>query len=174
MIRRPKMPVRSSVQQATPAELLERLLCFIQIKFYQGEAVEFQKQRADLLRWVVLWPAGWLNNRGVTLPPDRYEAILKSVLLDALNFGRQEKIKYRPAYLKMVVQSHFKHHEDEIYDEAKAVRHAIEAAMGIAGRAVAPVPNLARDLTAAAKLLKAARAKTAAPKAADKGQLTFL
>jgi hypothetical protein len=84
-------------KQPTPQELLDDLLGFLQRKFYQGQPVAFAKDRRRLLDWVVLWPAAWLDERGVTLPAARYREIFMSVFMDGLRFGNTENITYLPA-----------------------------------------------------------------------------
>jgi len=146
LAKRPKQP--------TPQELLDSLLDFLQRKFYQGYAVTFAKDRPRLLKWVVLWPAAWLNKRGVTLPADRYREIFMTVFMDTLRHGTTEKINYLPAYLATVIQRHFSHHEEEIYDEAKSIRNLVENALAITGKCSQPAPDPVLDLATAASLLK--------------------
>jgi hypothetical protein len=80
---------------------------------------------------VVTWPAAWLNSRGVTLPPERYKAIMLGIFETIKQHGMTEAVRYWPGYLLKCVQSHFKIHEDEIYNEAKAMRNRTEAAMRV-------------------------------------------
>jgi len=149
MSERPKQP--------TPKELTDDLLDFLERKFYAGEPIEFRKDRTRLLKWAVLWPASWLNKRGVTLPADRYKDIFTSIFMDALRFGT-EKVRYRPAWLKMVIQSHFEHHGEEIYMEAKSARSLAEHVLLAAGKpASAPQDDSVRQLALANSLLRPAR-----------------
>jgi hypothetical protein len=138
----------------TPQELLDALCRFCQQKFYAEDAISFAKDRPRLLKWVLLYPAAWLNQRGVTLPPARYRIILESILMDAVRFGNTSKVTYRPAWLRMVVQSHFRHHGDEYYAEGKNMRNLVEHAMAIAGPARPAREDPIRELAIAARLLK--------------------
>ena len=164
----PPLPAR---KQPTPVELRDSLLEFIERKFYQGHRIEFVKDRPRLLDWVVLWLARWLDERGVTIPADRYREIVTGVLMDALRFGNTENITYLPAWLAKVLQSHVAVHGDEIYDEGKNLRSVLERTLLVTGRQVGRVPDPVRELAQAAKLLKP---KTRPQKPAVNAQLTLL
>lgn len=144
---------RAERQQQTPAELRDRLLDFLERKFYQGHPIPFSKDRPRLLAWVVLWPAKWFDQRGVTVTSDRYAEIFFQVFFDAQIHGT-EKVTYLPAWLAKVIQSHFAHHGDEYYEAAKTVRAAVETALMVAGRSQGPSPDPVRALAQAARLLK--------------------
>jgi len=141
--------------QPTPDDLVTSLLDFIRRKFYPDHAIQFAKDRPRLLSWVVLWPARWLDSRGVTLPSDEYRRLLESVLMDALRFGTASKVTYLPAYLKQIIQSHFSHHGEEIYEKAKSTRTLAERALLVTGQLPSTRPDPVRDLAAAARLLQA-------------------
>lgn len=144
-------------KQPTPKELTDDLLGFLQRKFYAGNTKAFLQQRANLLSWVVLWPASWLNAKGVTLPTSRYREIFMAVMMDAVVHGT-EKIKYPPAWLKQVIQSHFRIHGEEIYAEAKSARTLVENALLIAGKiGVQNQPDPMRQMAAARDILVAAK-----------------
>lgn len=167
-----KIPPR---QQITSQELIDDLLAFIRTKFYPEHPVQFIKDRSRLLQWVVLYPAGWLNGRGVTLPPARYKAILVTVLMDALRFGQQTKMTYLPAYLRQVVQSHFRIRGEDYYDEAKSARNLAEHIILVAGQARGTAaPDPIQELAAAARLLKARKPAKLAPAKPASDQLKLL
>ena len=109
----------SSRRQSTPQELRDDLLAFLERKFYPTHHIAFLKDRTRLLDWVVLWPAKWFDDRGVTVPADRYKAIFMGVFLDGLRFGNTGNITYLPAWLAKVIQSHFAMHGEEYYEQAK-------------------------------------------------------
>lgn len=157
-VRRPEV-VRP--RQVTSSELRDSLLDFLRAKFYPEPAhwVTFQKDTPRLLAWVVLWPAKWLDERGVTLPTERYRELVVNALLEGLRHGDTGGIKYLPAWLGRVVQSHFAHNEEAIYAEAKAVRAKVEGAWGLieAAARVSRPPDPVREMAAAAALLKARR-----------------
>jgi hypothetical protein len=149
-----KKPV-ARPKQITSQELLDNLLGFIRRKFYQDNPASFFKDRSRLLSWVVLYPATWLNYRAVTVPSTQYQELLEKVLMDTLRFGQATKVTYLPAYLRQVVQTHFQHHGEELYEAAKSTRNMVEHAMLTAGR-IAPQPaqDPIRELAQAASLLK--------------------
>jgi hypothetical protein len=158
-------------KQQTSQELRDDLMGFVQRKFYDGHAVDFQKDFKRLLEWVVLWPAQWLIKRGVSLPDDQYKKILNDVLMTALQLGKTEDVRYLPAYLAKVVQSHFDHHGDEIYENAKSIRTVAEHALLSAGKAGMARPDPVRELAVAARLVKPAKVRSKTP---VKEQLSLL
>jgi len=150
--------MNSRPKQPTPVELTDELLAFLERKFYPSEPIEFRKDRTRLLKWCVLWPASWLNARGLTLPAARYKEIFLNIFMDALRFGATEKVRYRPAWLKMVIQSHFKIHGEEYYAEAKAARSLAEHVLLVTGKATgAPQADPVRQLAMANDLLRQKR-----------------
>ena len=168
---RPK-PQRLPVKQPTSPELQDELLRFIQTKFYPGEAVRFVKDTPRLLSWVIREFATWLEDRAVTLPPDRYLAIMRDVILmDAVRHGNTGAIAYIPAWLRAVVQSHLAHHGEEYYEEGKSIRTLAERALWATQRQAVPAPDPIRELATAARL---ARPKKRLSKPPVKDQLTLL
>ena len=168
----PKRPQRPTVIQPTSPELLEELLRFIQSKFYPSDPIGFAKDKRRLLDWVVFEFARWLEDRAVTLPPHRFLAIVRdSILMEAVRHGNTGNIIYRPAWLRMVVQSHLEHHGEEYYEEGKSIRTLSDRALWAAQRATSPAPDPVRELAQAARLLKAHKRPQKAP---VKQQLTLL
>lgn len=165
------MKTRSNIKQQTSEELRDDLLGFIQRKFYPGEGVAFAKDRRLLLKWVVLFPAKWLNEKAVTLPPERYREIFMKVMLEALACGNTGAIHYRPAWLAKVIQSHFAVHGQELYDEAKSARSLAENALAVFGKLSRAEPDPVRELARAASLLAVAKP---AKKMTLKSQLELL
>jgi hypothetical protein len=158
-------------KQQTSQELRDSLMDFLQRKFYAGQPVEFRKDYRRLLDWVVLWPAAWLIEKGVSIPDDRYREIFMSVFMDALRFGDTANIKYLPAWLGSVIQKHFAGHGDEIYESAKSIRTLAEHALLSAGKAAVGSPDPVRELAALARLVKAPKA---VKRPSQKEQLTLL
>lgn len=117
-------------RQETPAEIVGELLGVIRGQFYgDTEAKRWFQDQHFIKRNVVLWPATWLDKRGVTLAPARYRAILMEIFQGIKRHGETGAVKYWPAYLMRCVQEHFRHNEDALYEEAKAVRTQVESAM---------------------------------------------
>lgn len=162
-------------KQITSQELRDDLLRFVEQKFYPGEAVEFAKDHSRLLQWVILWPASWLNQRGVTLPADRYREIFTKVFMQAVQLGATDKIRYRPAYMKMVIQSHFKIHGEEYYAEAKSARSLAEHALLSVGKVNVAAPDPVREMAKANGLLAASKTRRkASVKAPSNDQLKLI
>lgn len=178
----PAPPIEPRAKHRTSAETQARLLEFVRAKFYPGErgGKAFLQDRPRLRAWVLLWPASWLRERGWSLPGERYESLLKGIFRTALLHGETEAIGYMPAYLRQVVQSHCRIHEEAIGNEAKAHARADVLARPMAmleklasGGAMPPQRRDVVDELAAARDLLAL-APRRGPKAADKGQLTLL
>jgi hypothetical protein len=127
--RRRKQPSRPEIKQPLPPELIGQCLSFLQRKFYDGHADTFAQDRQRLLKWVVLWPAKWLDERAVTLPLNRYREIFMAVFMDAAMFQQQAKVNYLPAYLRVVLERHFDHHGEDYYHEAKSIRTLADSAL---------------------------------------------
>lgn len=121
-------------KQQTPKEMLDGLQAFVARKFYEGDAVSYLKDKPRLLKWVLLYPAKWLNERGVTITTERYRQLVNDVLMEALRHGNTAQIGYRPAWLAKVIQSHLENHGDELYDEAKSVRSLAEQTLSMLGK----------------------------------------
>jgi hypothetical protein len=136
--------------QQTPAELVAFLCQFIRAGFYRECPEKWFADQHFIRKRVILWPATWLNDRGVTLSPGRYQDILVGIFTLIKQHGQTETVKYWPGYLLHCVQEHFKHHGDEIYEEAKALRSRLDnVVMGLerakdAKPALDPVAELAR------------------------------
>lgn len=150
-----KRPQRQPRRQATPLEIRDELLRFIQSKFYPADPVNFAKDRPRLLKWVVLKFASYLDDRGVTIPANRYLEIMRDqVLMEAVRFGRTDEIKYRPAWLGKVVELHLDHHGEDYYEEGKSLRNQVDQALAIARSGVQRSDrDPVRDLAQASRLL---------------------
>jgi hypothetical protein len=118
----------SRPKQQLPVEIIDDLMGSIRNGFYPGDERWFADQEF-IRRRVVTWPAAWLNSRGVTLKPERYKELLLGIIIEIKRCGKTEAVKYWPGYLAHCVQQHFKHHGEEIYEEAKAVRNQVETAL---------------------------------------------
>jgi hypothetical protein len=169
-------------RQRTGQELRDALMEFLRSKFYPAPEhwLAFQKDRPRLLAWVVLWPAKWLDERGVSLPAARYQELVVNALMEGLRHGNTGGITYLPGWLGKVVQSHFAHNEDAIYAEARALRPGIDRMLrGLQAVAVASRPaDPVREMALAAGLLKAKtrarRADSAGSRSAAETQLGLL
>lgn len=157
---KPRRP--RSLRQPTSPELRDACLEFLRRKFYgtsPEEVKAFNQDRKALLRMVVLWPAAWLDKRSVTIHGDSYREIFMKVFMQAAAH-MQSKVRYRPAYLAQVIQSHFAIHGEEYYEEAKSVRTLADQALVLVGKIpVAQAPDPIREMAAAARLLSQGKRK---------------
>jgi len=160
------------LKQPTPQDLTDACLDFLRRKFYAEDARSFAQDRTRLLSWVVLWPAGWLNSRGVTIHGDAYREIFFKVFLNA-DAHRSERIKYRPAWLKEVIQSHFKINGEKYYDEAKSVRAIVDQTLLLIGKQTAPAADPVRELAKAQQILTSLKPKKASAETPVKTQLNL-
>lgn len=159
---RPKRATLPRQKQPTPEAVRDAVLLVIERQFYRDHRVAFLKDRRRLLEWVVLWPATWMDERGVTISPARYQEILigpKGILIEALRHGETGQIGYLPGWLRQCVQSHFKFNGERIYEEAKSVQAIADHVLLQVGRSAAPQADPIRQLADAAKLLSAPRPK---------------
>jgi hypothetical protein len=154
------------LKQPCPKELTDTLLSFLKRKFYTEQDGEkhFQQDRSRLLAWVVLWPASWLNSKGVTLHGDAYREIFFKVMFQA-DAHRSERIQYRPAWLKMVLQSHFRIHGEEYLAEGKNLRNITDHLLLVAGQARQPQADPVRQMADARQILTSLQPKKRSKKA---------
>lgn len=152
---KPKRPFKKPFRrQPTSLEMRDELLRFIQSKFYPGDFVRFAKDRRMLLKLVVLKFAVYLDEKAVTLAEARYMEIVRDkILMEAVRFGKIEQVKYPPAYLGQILDSHLRIHGEDYYEEAKAIRHLVNNALSLVPRTVTPAPDGVRELAAASRLL---------------------
>ncbi len=172
---RAKLHVEQRTTQQVAADLRDTLLGYIRGHFYRDLPAErFFADRSLLLRFVVLWPARWLAERGVSLPSERYQSIMvgsgnpRGILVDAATLG--EPPRNPVAYLGAVVQRHWKIHGDEYYEEAKSLRPRLEQLVaGLSKATVQPAPqrNAVELLSEAASIVTPARRRKSAAKPAS-------
>lgn len=155
-------------KQQLPSEILADLMSAIRSSFYPDS---LGQDKAAFKRWsqdqrflhtrVVLWPASWLNKRGVTLKPERYKQIIMGVLNEVKTHGKTEAVKFWPGYLAHCIQQHFKHNSEAIYEEGKNLRAQLEQALSTAGAARSQGPDPITVMAEARRdLLLSARGKT--------------
>ena len=159
------------LRQPVTEEMRDSILALLKAKFYNGEdrAAEyasFMKDRKWLLYWVVMWPSAWLYKRGVTIHGDAYCQIFNRVFIQAAAHVTS-KVKYRPAYLRQVIQSYFKIHGEEVYEEAKMMARQVENLLQQLGQprtsVLDPVAELARARSLIAPPKRAKKAEKPVP-----------
>lgn len=173
---------RSPRRQQTSQELRDTILEFIGRHFYGGDRVALAKDTPRLLKWVVLKPAAWLDDKGMTVCPDTYRDLFldtrKGILMEALRHGASE-IHYRPAWLGKVVESFLRIQGDTLYERAKGEQarqtgmmvDQVVAALG--GRVAGAQADPVRQLAQAASLLRPATRPQTPRKAAADSQLSL-
>ncbi|MBX3732624.1 MAG: hypothetical protein KF791_08525 [Verrucomicrobiae bacterium] len=157
---------RSPRRQQTPQEIRDTILGFIGRHFYGGDHVAVAKDTPRLLRWVVLKPAEWLDERGVTISADSYRDLFldsrSGVLMEAIRHGDIGSIRYRPAWLGQVVDSYLRIRGDRLYELAKRHQASLvgdlmaQVVAAVGGRTPESRPDPVRQLAQAAHLLKPA------------------
>jgi len=163
--------------QSVAESIRDNVLRYIQVHFYSDfPATRFYGDRKLLLRFVVLWPAIWLKERGITLPAERYESILvggghpKGILVDAATLGQAPHNPVK--YLATVVQSHFSVHGETYYEEGKALRNKLDPLLAaLSGRNQPQSADPIAPMATAASLLAPPKRRKSAPKPS---QLEFL
>jgi hypothetical protein len=164
---------RPQPKQPTSKELTDDCLAILRRKFYTGDDKCFWQDRRLLLKWVVLYPAAWLNEKGVTIHGDAYREIFSKVFLQAAAH-MESKVKFRPAYLRQVIQSHLRIHGEDYYEAAKSARTLADHALMVAGQMRQAAPDPVRDLANAREILTVKRAKKKGVQGAVNGQLNLL
>ena len=166
--------------QQVATDLRDAILIYIQRHFYaEFPAERFWADRRLLLRYVVLWPAKWLADRGVTLTADRYEQILvgtaspRGVLVDASTLGQPPHNPVK--YLATVVQKHFEVQGERYYEEGKALRSKLDPIMKVlSGIQTAPKQDPVAAMASAADLLAAPKRRKTKKPAVQAVQMDFL
>jgi len=129
---------------APMGDTVQHLLGAVQQRFYaapsprdRAEArARFHRDRRRLL-YALTWPAVWLERRGLTCSALRYHALLADRLAEIASHGDPARYgAYFPTYLLKCLQNWFQHHGDELYDELKHIRNALDQVLASARFAV--------------------------------------
>lgn len=122
-----------SAPPATMQQTIEELLETIRTRFYPAAtavdrtaARRFHRDRR-LLLYALTWPAAWLEHRALTCPGGRYRRLIEERLAAIAAHG--DPARYAPCfprYLLACLQDHLRHHGDELYDELKHIRNALD------------------------------------------------
>jgi hypothetical protein len=110
-----------------PNRQVEGLLAAVQRRFYAGRSSrDFHRDRRMLL-YALTWPATWLERRGLTCSAQRYHALVADRLAQITVHGDPARYgAYFPTYLLKCLQDWFQHHGEELYDELKHIRNALD------------------------------------------------
>lgn len=125
--------VRQALGRTPGAESVEGLIESVRCRFYTGQyGRHFHRDRRMLLH-ALTWPAVWLERRGLTCAPARYQALVGDRLAQIAVHGDPARYgAYFPAYLLKCLQDWFQHHGDELYDELKHIRNALDQVLASA------------------------------------------
>ena len=108
------------------AATTEALLHAIRLRFYGGRPAAYHRDRQRLLH-AVTWPATWLDERGLTCAPQRYQTLVEERLQAIAAHGNPVAYgAYFPAYLLKCLQDWFDRHGEDLYSELKHIRNALD------------------------------------------------
>lgn len=115
-----------------------------------------------LVQRAVIFPAVWLNKRGIFVSPERYRELLLDLFQEVKVHGGD--IKFPPGYLLKCVQDHMRFNADRYNAEGKAARDRLAPLLATFTTAEARPDFLVTTLAAAsACLAKPSRRRKAAP-----------
>jgi hypothetical protein len=79
------------------------------------------------LLYALTWPATWLDERGLTCSPQRYQTLIEDRLQAIAAHGNPATYgAYFPTYLLKCLQDWFDRYGDELYSELKHIRNALD------------------------------------------------
>lgn len=133
-------PDDRGAEWAKPDAAVRHLLAEVRRRFYGGPfagdhatgRANFHRDRRMLL-YALTWPAVWFERRGLTCSAARYQTLVAGRLVDIALHGDPARYgAYFPAYLLKCLQDWFQHHGDELYDELKHIRNALDQVLASA------------------------------------------
>lgn len=160
---------RDGVTPATPPEeVLKGLAGLLNRTFYAKAAAKEYLQDQGRLMATLTWPASWLVERGITLPVDRYDAIIREIVAGIVQHGDTAKIKHFPTYFDRCVRLYFVHNGEDLYEERKRMRSAMDLRFlsGMPAK-VAPTPDPMEAIAAAHRVLATGRKRAKSSKPDD-------
>jgi hypothetical protein len=108
------------------AATTEALLCAIRLRFYGSRPSDYHRDRQRLLH-AITWPATWLDQRGLTCSPQRYQMLIEERLQAIAAHGNPATYgAYFPAYLLRCLQDWFDRYGEALYSELKHIRNALD------------------------------------------------
>lgn len=153
---------------ATTDELLQS----VRLRFYAGRSGDYHRQRDRLLH-ALTWPATWLDERGLTCAPQRYQELIAARLDAIAAHGDPSRYgAYFPAYLLKCLQDWFDRHGDALYGELKHIRNALDQLLASA-RFAARVQRHARQLDLLVSTHRLLAARRASRPASTDDQLSL-
>ena len=116
----------SAADSSAPlAATTEELLLAIRLRFYTHRIADYHRDRQRLL-YAVTWPAAWLDERGLTCAPQRYQTLIEERLqIIAAHHDCTRYDAYFSSYLLKCLQDWFDRYSEELYSELKHIRNAL-------------------------------------------------
>ena len=154
------------------ATTTEALLLTIRQSFYSTRACDYHRDRQRLL-YALTWPAAWLDERGLTCAPQRYQSLIEERLRaiaahgDCALYGA-----YFPSYLLKCLQDWFDRYGEELYSELKHIRNALDQLLASA-RFAERVQRHARHLDLLVSTHRLVERRIAERKPTDPNQLNL-
>ena len=114
--------------------MVEQILHFIGHTFHPDRSstdaakTRWAQDRNFYRQNLITWSAHWLDSRGVSLKPERFQKEIMDKLLD-VKLNQRAEVKNWPRFLTHCIQDHFKHNGERLYEEAKALRNQVDAAL---------------------------------------------
>ena len=108
------------------AATTDELLLAIRLRFYLHQPADYHRDRQRLL-YALTWPATWLDERGLTCAPQRYQTLIADRLQAIAAHGNPAAYgAYFPTYLLKCLQDWFNRYGDDLYSELKHIRNALD------------------------------------------------
>lgn len=171
--RRELAPDWTAPKTKAPDAMVEELLALINVTFYAtADAKAYLRDNREL-KLALTWPATWLSQRGVGLPVDRYEKLLRDIIGEIKQHGDMAAIRHFPTYFKHVVTQWFIHNGEQLYEERKHVRNLIDMRLLQRAGASAPAPDPTETLATLNRML-ATRKRAAKAVKNDEPELPLL
>ena len=144
----------------------DQLLSAIRKAIYpeRPEREFFHDQKA--LLQAITWPATWLTSRGLVMAPARYREFILARLAEVIQHGDPAALArtWFPRYFLKCIRQWFYHRGEDLYDELKHARNAIDQVLDQAARTRRQEHQSFIDILAEAhKLARPARRKRQAP-----------
>jgi hypothetical protein len=132
----------------TAADLMNEMLGEVRRRFFPRETQKRWSQEQGIIRQAITYPARYLEDRGASLPEDRYRKLVLHIFRDIhTHIPNPDKIGRMSYYLLHAVQRHMQHQGDRYYEIAKTPRAAAAVAkQALAGLEVGDsvTPELAK------------------------------
>lgn len=117
---------RPTEQTDATQEMIQTLLKHVRAQFYTAWPEKRWLQEQKRILMVLTWPASWLTQRGIGLPLDRYDGVLREIIVGIQQHGATAEVKFFPAYFDHAVKAWFIHNGEALYEERKSLRNALD------------------------------------------------